>query len=112
MTTKPKTDRQGCHRAAIAQALLVGALLLPLPAAAQPAGVPPVPPRRHETAPPRPDSERFVWQPGHFVWDAAAERYAWRAGRHVVRRPGAARFVAGSWVQSGATWEWRRARWR
>ncbi len=82
------------------------------PAVAQPVGVPPLPPRRHESTPPRPDSARFVWQPGTWEWDAAASRYTWHPGRHIVRRLGATRFVAGRWVQTGGDWAWRRSRWR
>jgi len=82
------------------------------PAAAQPAGVPPIPPRRYESISPRPDGDRYGWQPGHWAWDAAASRYAWNSGRHIIRRPGTTRFIAGRWVQTGGDWTWRRARWR
>jgi len=88
------------------------ALSLPETAPAQPLGAPPVPPSRLETKPPRPASERIVWQQGTWEWDAAAERYTWRAGRHVVRRPGTTRYVPGRWVQTAGEWSWRRARWR
>lgn len=81
-------------------------------ALAQPLGVPPIPAKRHQSVPPRPDSARFVWQPGHWNWDAAGARYAWHPGRHVARHPDRPLFVSGRWVQTGSTWVWRRARWR
>lgn len=81
-------------------------------AAAQPAGVPPVPPRRHETIPPRPAGNRYIWQPGYWNWDPAGERYVWYAGRYVVRGIGVHRFTVGRWVIIDDTWQWRRARWR
>lgn len=92
--------------------LLALALVLPGEASSQPLGVPPVPPRRVETVPPRPATDRLVWQPGSWQWDAAGERYTWRTGRHIIRRQGTTRFVPGRWTRSGGQWLWRDARWR
>ena len=100
------------------RALLVGALAvlalpaMPIPASAQPAGIPPPPSRRHESIPPNPAAPRLVWQPGHWSWDEAAAHYRWRPGQHIVRRLGAKRFISGKWVQTNGDWSWRRAHWR
>ena len=87
-------------------------LALAVPAGAQSFGVPPVPPPRRETIPPRAPSDAYVWQPGHWEWDMANERYTWHTGRHIVRRPGTRSFLAGRWVQTAGTWVWRKARWK
>jgi hypothetical protein len=87
-------------------------LALAAPAGAQPLGTPPVPALRRETIPSRPPSQAYVWQPGHWEWDATNARYAWHSGRHVVRRPGAKAHVRGKWTQSGGEWVWRKARWK
>lgn len=81
-------------------------------AQAQPAGVPPLPKPRLETHQVRAPAARVVWQPGHWEWDVMNARYVWHHGRHVVRRPGAPRFVAGRWVVTGGEWAWRRAKWK
>jgi hypothetical protein len=92
--------------------MLLACLLLPAPVLSQPIGVPPIPPGRVETRPPLPQTERLVWQPGNWAWDAVAERYVWHSGRHVMRRPGTTRFVPGRWVRESGEWVWRKARWR
>jgi len=74
--------------------------------------VPPLPKPRLETKPARAPAERMVWQPGHWEWDMMNARYVWHQGRHVMRRPGATRFVAGRWVLTGGDWAWRRGRWK
>lgn len=91
---------------------VLSCLIVPAPALPQPVGVPPVPPRRVETTPPKPPTERLVWQPGSWQWDPAAERYTWQTGRHVIRRPGTTRYLPGSWVRISGDWAWRRAHWR
>ncbi len=111
MRPKPRPDRLGARllgwlAAFLAACLSCGAAL------SQPLGVPPVPAKRLQSVPPRPENARFAWQPGHWNWDAAAERYAWQTGRYVVRPPDRQRFVPGRWVQTGGSWAWRRARWR
>jgi hypothetical protein len=93
-------------------AALVALSCLHIPAWAQPAGIPPVPPRRIELTPPRPPTDRLAWQPGQWDWNAAEERYVWRPGRQIIRRPGTTRYESGRWVQTGGDWVWRRARWR
>jgi hypothetical protein len=90
----------------------LAAILAGGPSWAQPVGVPPLPKPKLETRPARPPAERLVWQPGHWEWDVMNARYVWHHGRHVVRRPGVTRFVAGRWVVTGGDWAWRRARWK
>lgn len=96
---------------AVAGVLLV-LLSLALPASAQPLGTPAVPAPRRETIPARPPGEAYVWQPGHWEWDAVNARYTWHQGHHVVRRMGAKAYVRGKWVQTGGVWVWRKARWK
>ena len=111
MRTKPKSDGDRVRsRGPYWLAVLLA--ISPIPALSQPAGIAPVPARRYQTIPPHPDGERFSWQPGHWNWDAGAERYVWNSGRHVTHHPDRRRFMAGRWVQTGGTWVWRRARWR
>lgn len=88
------------------------AIALASAAAAQPAGIPPLPKPRREALPTAPYGGRYTWQPGAWDWDAADSRYIWHNGRYVVRRPGATRYASGRWVQTGGTWVWQHGRWR
>jgi hypothetical protein len=108
-------DPHARRRRLLGGAAIIAIILLACqasPALTQPAGIAPVPPGRVESPPPRSATERLAWQPGHWDWSAAEERYIWRPGRQIIRRPGATRYEPGRWVQSGGQWSWRRARWR
>jgi hypothetical protein len=62
------------------------------PAFAQ--GYPPIPPPRVEVVPVAPGA-RYVWEPGHWVWNGRA--YVWIGGHYVIRRAAYHEYVPGHW---------------
>jgi hypothetical protein len=96
-------------------AALAGLGLLGLSACVAPppagAAYPPVPPLREEIqiAPP-PQPERYVWQPGHWVWNGY--RYDWNAGRWVLRPVRGEHWVHGHWAAEGGRWVWVPPHWQ
>ncbi len=78
---------------------------------AQAQGYPPMPPPQYERPPP-PPPPHYVWQPGHWRWDAYHNQYVWFPGRYVMRGPGYGRFVPGHWANRGGQWVWIPQHWQ
>jgi len=70
---------------------------------------PPPPPLYREVVPVRP-GPRYVWQPGHWVWNGYG--YAWVRGRYIAVTPAYRRWVHGHWSQGPGGWVWVPAHWR
>jgi hypothetical protein len=68
------------------------------------------PPLRAEViiAPPGP-AERFVWDPGHWQWEAHG--YRWAAGHWMPRRAGG-EWIAAHWDETPGGWKFVPAHWR
>ncbi len=71
--------------------------------------MPPPPPRQEiivEAPGPR---ERFVWDPGHYVWDGAG--YRWAPGHWIARREGFV-WVPAHWDHAPGGWRFVDGHWR
>jgi hypothetical protein len=77
-------------------------------AQAYPPGYAPVPPPRQEVIPVPPDA-RYVWAPGHWVWNGRG--YVWVRGIYVHRHPGWHHWVDGHWAPRGGVWVWLPGYW-
>ena len=74
--------------------------------AAQP--FPPPPPLYQEVIP-GPPGPRYVWQPGHWVWNGYG--YAWVRGHYIVVQPHYHQWVHGHWAQGPNGWFWVPGHW-
>ena len=87
----------------------MGAVALPLPAAAQSVDVyvlTPPPPRRAEEVPaPR---SGYVWAPGHYQY--RSEAYVWTPGQWEQARPGYV-YRAPDWTEREGRWYYQPPRW-
>jgi hypothetical protein len=72
-------------------------------------GYPPLPPPRVEVLPPPPGA-RYIWQPGHWVWNGRA--YAWIGGRYIIRRAAYREYVPGHWADRYGRPVWVQPYWR
>lgn len=70
----------------------------------------PPPPRRAETAPPRP-SPGHVWLSGNWTWDAR-RGYQWVKGQWVERPPGSTEYVRPRWRRVRGGWTLVPGHWR
>lgn len=52
--------------------------------------------------------ERFVWDPGHYVWDGYD--YHWSPGRWIARRDG--HWVPSEWVETPRGWRFVPGHWQ
>lgn len=89
--------------------LVLGAMLVALPAVAQPPPWPPLPPPRYEVMPPAPGAH-LAWQPGHWHWDGRG--YVWIGGRWIERANAGVEWVPGHWAPRGGGWIWVAPHWR
>jgi WXXGXW repeat (2 copies) len=87
-------------------AILVVLIGMTTLAAAQP--YPPPPGLHAERVPPRPGS-RYIWQPGHWVWNGYS--YAWVRGHYVVRAPYYHHWMHGHWANGPGGWVWVAPHW-
>jgi hypothetical protein len=91
-------------------ALLAAALTCGLGTAAVAQGYAPLPPLRAEIVPPPPGT-RYVWEPGHWVWNGRA--YVWSGGHYVIRRAAYHEYIHGHWVEEpGRPPFWVGPHWR
>ncbi len=67
-----------------------------------------VPPPRPEPIPPPPGA-RYVWLPGHWLWNGRA--YAWVRGRYELAPAPERHFIPGHWEPRGAAWVWVPPHW-
>jgi hypothetical protein len=74
-----------------------------------PPGYPPIPPPRFESTPPPPPG-RYIWQPGHWVWNGRA--YVWAPGRYIPHRTYYREYIPGHWEMRGGGWTWMPPHWR
>jgi hypothetical protein len=90
-------------------AVLGAVLTMGMASAALAQGYPPPPPLRYEVVPVVP-GPRYVWEPGHWVWNGRA--YAWIGGHYIVRRAAYHEYVHGHWGERYGHPVWIGPYWR
>ena len=70
---------------------------------------PPPPPRQEVIVAAPGPAARFVWDPGHWVWDG--HEYRWAPGHWIARRVGA-HWVPAHWQQTPQGWRFIPGHWR
>ena len=70
---------------------------------------PSAPPPPEVEAPPAPPAPRYVWEPGHWLWNGT--QFLWDQGKYVEKPTAATAYVAGHWQEYSDGWGWVPGHW-